>query len=86
MVRKFFEKKVLWKKGEKARNQVDIYSKLVEGYVVAFYQEGNEGSESFKIEMATDALSCKYFWENYDKIMKQVEEEARGRQVCHFNL
>lgn len=80
------EKIVLWKKGEKAKTQCEIYSKLIQGYTVVFYQEGNEGTDSFKIEMAIDAVSLKKYYDNYLEIREGILSNSKGRQICKFNL
>ncbi len=78
--------KSLWEKGEVVRAQVEVYSRLAKGYMVLFFQEGMEGTDSFRIEMATDAMELTYFHKYSEEIRKNVEEEARGRQVHCFNL
>ena len=80
------EKTILWKKGEKVKTQCEIYSKLIQGYTVIFYQEGNEGTDNFKIEVAINAVSLKYYHDNYSKIREDVLNNSRGRQTCKFNL
>jgi len=80
------KKNNLWKKGEIAKSQSEVYSKLQKDTVVIFYQERDSSSPRFKIEMATDALSFSYFIKNYDEIMRQVKNNSNGRQICCFNL
>ena len=78
--------KILWKKGERAKSQSEVYGKLSPGYVIFFFQEGDEWSKDFVIEMATDALKNEEFSRDYQKIVSRVEEESRGRKICRFNL
>lgn len=76
----------LWQKGERAYSQSEIYSRLLPGYVVVFYQSGCHETGDLAIEVALDTMPANYFWQNHQKIMEEVKKNAGIRKVVRLNL
>lgn len=74
-----------WEKGETAISQSRVYSRLPNNSTVVFYQSGDVERGEFIIEIACDVMDTKYFYKNYEKIMKEIEGDAKGRKVISFN-
>jgi len=75
-----------WKKGEEVKSQSIVYTRLPTGHIVKFYQEGMEGTDGFKIEIAMDAIPQDEYFLRSDEILQEVDANAKGRKICTFNL